>query len=56
MPSSFAQSATGDLVGICSPAFRWLDAGPLVMLTARGANPTMYRTTFLRVSADESAG
>lgn len=38
---------TGDLAGLCSPAFRRILAGPYVELTARGANPSRYRTTFL---------
>ncbi len=38
---------SGDLEGLCSPAFRRITAGPRIELTARGANPTRYRTTFL---------
>ena len=37
----------GDLAGLCSPAFRRIEAGPFVVLTARGVNPARYRTTFL---------
>ena len=39
----------GDLVGICSPAFRDLDAGPVAILTGTlgGAAGTVFRTTFL---------
>jgi hypothetical protein len=37
----------GDLAGLCSPAFRRIESGPLVVLAARGENPAMYRTTFL---------
>jgi hypothetical protein len=38
----------GDLEGLCSPAFRRLESGPRIVLTARGQNPAMYRSTFLR--------
>jgi hypothetical protein len=37
----------GDLAGLVSPAFRRIEAGPAVVVTARGGNPAMYRTTFL---------
>lgn len=36
----------GDLPGLCSSAFRRIEAGPFLLLTARGTNPTRYRTTF----------
>lgn len=38
----------GDLIGLCSPAFRRVEAGSVVVLRARGTNPIGYRTTFLR--------
>jgi hypothetical protein len=38
---------TGDLEGLCSQAFRRITAGPRIELTAHGANPSRYRTTFL---------
>ncbi|MBL9127440.1 MAG: heparinase II/III family protein [Verrucomicrobiales bacterium] len=37
----------GDLTGLCSPAFRRIQAGPRVELSTHGANPSRYRTTFL---------
>ncbi|MBL9140081.1 MAG: heparinase II/III-family protein [Verrucomicrobiales bacterium] len=39
----------GDLEGLCSPAFRRIQSGPLLILNARGANPGRYRTTLLAV-------
>jgi hypothetical protein len=37
----------GDLPGLCSPAFRRIDSGPLILLRARGRNPAGCRSTFL---------
>ncbi|MCC7376715.1 MAG: heparinase II/III-family protein [Verrucomicrobiales bacterium] len=35
----------GDLQGLCSPAFRRIQSGPLIVLQAIGGNPRRYRTT-----------
>jgi len=45
--ASLAFPVVGDLEGLCSPAFRRILSGPRIELTALGANPTRYRTTFL---------
>jgi len=45
--SSIGFPVAGDLTGLCSQAFRRIEAGPVIMLTARRDNPAMYRTTFL---------
>lgn len=37
----------GDLVGVCSPAFREIDAGPVLMLNGPVAGEGPYRTRFL---------
>ncbi|MBX3744010.1 MAG: heparinase II/III family protein [Verrucomicrobiae bacterium] len=37
----------GDLLGLCSPEFRRVQSGPVLILTAKGTNPARYRTTFL---------
>lgn len=37
----------GDLVGLCSPAFRRVLSGPVIRLKARRLNPNRFRTTFL---------
>lgn len=46
-PASSRLPVTGDLEGLCAPAFRWLDAGPRLLLTARHPGRTTYRTVFL---------
>lgn len=38
----------GDLLGLCSSAFRRIEEGPVIVLGASGRNPARYRTTFLR--------
>jgi hypothetical protein len=37
----------GDLRGLCSPSFRRVQSGPLILLRANGGNPGRYRTTLL---------
>ncbi len=39
----------GDLVGLCSPAFRDLEAGPMAILAGRLADGVPHRTVFLAV-------
>lgn len=43
----------GDLLGLCSPEFRRVQSGPVLILTARGANPARYRTTLLSEHATD---
>lgn len=40
---------SGDLVGLCAPAFRWIEAGPVLILTAtaQATSSEPCRTTFL---------
>lgn len=38
---------TGPLPGVCSRAFRRIETGPRLLLTARGPGPHGWRTTFL---------
>ena len=45
--ASVGHPAQGDLAGLCSRAFRRIEAGPFILLEARGQNPCLYRTTFL---------
>lgn len=46
-PVSSRLPVTGDLMGLCSPAFRWIDAGPRFLLKARNPGDRPFRTTFL---------
>ncbi len=45
---------SGDLAGLCSPAFRRILAGPRIELFASGSNPSRYRTTILAEPGDSS--
>lgn len=49
-PVSSRIPVVGDLVGLCSPAFREIDAGPLMIVTGRIGAPGPFRTTILRES------
>jgi hypothetical protein len=40
------QPVAGELRGVCSPAFRQVTCGPGLLLTGRGHNPCLFRTTF----------